>query len=376
MVENADLGVACLRQVQGSLDQSCKRLLEIRIHEHKLEDYFEITSTQIRSSRGSGVVYFKGLSKLTAGGIRSMESIGLVWLEEAQTISQASLDELLPTIRQAGSQIIATWNPVDEDVPIDAMLRGPKRVKNSCVIETNYWDNPFLSEELKEQIEHDREHNPEKYDWIWCGKYLKFNAAKVFTNWKVQFFETTRDARLRFGVDWGFFPDPTVLIRGFVERQTIYIEYEAYELRCLPRSTAGLFHTVPESANYQIRCANDRPERIADIRADGFDAISVRREPNSVHEGFEFLQGFQIIVHPRCVHTQEELRLFSRKVDPLTGKVLPEFEDKNNHCLDAIRSMVDDIRRIERAKKLEEAQPKARPSADDGLASHWGSGRR
>ena len=369
MIDNADMRVACLREVQGSLDESCKRLLEIRIHDHKVEDYFEITSTEIRCSRGTGACFFKGLSKLTESGIKSMESIDLVWIEEAQTIPQSSLDALLPTIRKSGSQILATWNPIDEDVPIDALLRGPKRVKNSCVIEANWWNNPFLSAELREQIEHDREHNPDKYDWIWGGKYLKYSAAKVFTNWKVQAFETPKNALLRFGVDWGFFPDPTVMVRGFIEGQKIYIDYEAYQLRCLPRDTPALFLTVPESETYQIRCANDRPERVADIRAAGFDAISVLREPKSVHEGFEFLQGFQFIVHPRCTHTQEELRLFSRKVDPLTGKVLPVFEDKNNHCLDAIRCMVDDVRRLSRVKIVQPAQ-------DAPLTQHWGGGRR
>ncbi len=372
MVGNPDLSVACLREVQGSLDQSCKRLLEIRIHDHKLEDYFEITSTQIRSrkDRGCGVVFFKGLSKLTADGIKSMESIGLAWLEEAQSISQHSIDTLLPTIRASGSQILATWNPIDEEVPIDKLLRGPDRVTNSCVIETNYWDNPFLSAELSEQIEHCKLHDPEKYAWIWCGKYLKFSEARVFKNWKIQDFETPRDAVLRFGLDWGFWPDPIVALRGYIEGRKIFIDYEAHQFKCLPSATPSLLLTIPQSETYEIRCANDRPERVADLRAAGFNAVGVRREPNSEQEGVDFLADYQIIVHPRCPRTAEELRLFSRKIDPLTGKVLPVFEGKNDHCISALRCMVDEVRRLSRIKLV-------KPSEDDGgLVHHWAGGRR
>ena len=44
MVQDQNLSAVCLREVQGSLDQSVKRLLEIRIREHNVEDYFEITT--------------------------------------------------------------------------------------------------------------------------------------------------------------------------------------------------------------------------------------------------------------------------------------------------------------------------------------------
>lgn len=375
MVQDPNLGVACLREVQGSLDQSCKRLLEIRIHDHKLEDYFEITSTQIRirADLGSGIIFFRGLSKLTESGIKSLESIGLVWLEEAQTIQQTSLDTLLPTIRQAGSQILSTWNPDDETVPIDALMRGKNRAKNCCTVEINYWDNPFLTEELKEQIEHAKLHDPEKYAWIWCGGYRKFSEARVFKkNWKVEAFETPRTATLLYGVDWGYNPDPTVLIRGYFDGPNrLYIDKEAWQVKCLPRDTPALFLRVPESENHPLRCADDRPERIADIRAAGFDAISVLRQPNSLQEGIAFLEGIQIIIHPDCVHTAAEFGLYSRKVDKLTGQPTSEFEDKNDHCISAIRSLSDETRRLSRVKLQV-----VKPTVDASLTSHWSSGRR
>jgi phage terminase large subunit len=59
--------------------------------------------------------------------------------------------------------------------------------------------------------------------------------------------------------------------------------------------------------------------------------------PKSVEEGIEFLKNYDIVVHPRCIHTIDELSLYSYKSDPLTGRILPQLEDKKNHVIDALR---------------------------------------
>src|ERR1017187_7317198 len=139
MVLNPNLSAVCLREVQGALDQSVKRLIDLRIKAHQLEDYFESTKSEIRSKRGSGIVVFKGLSKLTEAGIKSMESFDIWFIEEGQTISKASLAILMPTVRKVGSQVWIAWNPLDETVPVDELLRGKNRRQDATVIEVNFW---------------------------------------------------------------------------------------------------------------------------------------------------------------------------------------------------------------------------------------------
>ena len=51
------------------------------------------------------------------------------------------------------------------------------------------------------------------------------------------------------------------------------------------------------------------------------------------------------MVHPRCIHTIDELTLYSYKTDPLTGKILPVLEDKKNHVIDALRYACEGVRR-------------------------------
>ncbi len=71
----------------------------------------------------------------------------------------------------------------------------------------------------------------------------------------------------------------------------------------------------------------------------------------SLEEGVEFLRSFEIIVHPRCTHTIDELTMYSYKTDPLTGLVVPILEDKNNHVIDSLRYACEGARRTLRGKE-------------------------
>jgi phage terminase large subunit len=108
-----------------------------------------------------------------------------------------------------------------------------------------------------------------------------------------------------------------------------------------------LFDRVPESRRFFITADSARPETISYMqRKGGYPKIQAAiKGPRSVEEGVAFLQSFDIVVHPRCQHVIDELTLYSYKQDPLTGKVLPQLEDKHNHCIDALRYACEGARK-------------------------------
>jgi len=64
----------------------------------------------------------------------------------------------------------------------------------------------------------------------------------------------------------------------------------------------------------------------------------------SVDDGIRFLRSFrEIVIHPRCKATINEARLYSYKVDRLTGDILPVLVDANNHYIDALRYAVSPL---------------------------------
>jgi phage terminase large subunit len=356
-LEDPNRATVCVREVQLSLKQSVKRLLETKIRELDVGHYFDIRSTEIRSRLGTGIILFQGMAEQTADSIKSLEGFDCTWVEEAQTISQRSLDLLRPTIRRPGSELWFTWNPQDDTDPIDVFLRGPDAPLNATVVCVNYKDNPWFPGDLEQELEYDRRHNFEKYLHVWEGEYLQRAEARVFKRWKIHPFETPKDAILRFGGDFGHGgPDPTVLIRCFLEGRKLYVDYEAYQIGCEIEDTPALFLTVPGAERWPIFVDSARPDRIKSLRRSGFSKIMPAvKGPGSVEAGVEWLENYEIIIHPRCVHTIDEVKTYSRVVDKATGKVLPLLEDKNNHVIDALRYACEAVRRFEEEK--ERAKP-------------------
>ena len=341
----------CVREIQKSLNQSVKRLLEMKIQEMNAGAYFEVQDAVIKSKKADGRIIFQGMQNHTADSIKSLEGYDRAWVEEAQSLSQTSLDLLRPTIRKPGSELWFTWNPRQASDPVDLLLRGPTPPKDANVIKVNYADNPWFPAVLKDEMEYDRRRDQDKYQHVWRGEYLQNSESRVFRNWRIEDFDAPADAIHRLGADWGFSVDPTTLVRCHIIGRTLYIDHEAYMVGCEIVNTPELFMQVPEAEKWPIVADSARPETISHMRRNGFPKIMTAvKGPKSVEEGIEFLKNYTIVVHPRCTHTIDELTLYSYKTDPLTGKILPVLEDKKNHVIDALRYACEAVRRANTVK--------------------------
>jgi phage terminase large subunit len=336
----------CVREVQKSLGQSVKRLLELKIQELNAGAYFEVQEAQIKAKNGQGLIIFQGMQNHTADSIKSLEGYDRAWVEEAQSLSQRSLDLLRPTIRKPNSEIWFTWNPSQATDPVDVLLRGATPPKDAIILPVNYDNNPWFPEVLKDEMEYDKRRDPDKYMHVWRGEYVRNSETRVFKNWKIEDFEAPRDALHRLGADWGFSVDPTVLVRCHIIGRMLYVDYEAYMVGCEITSTPDLFMTVPESEKWPLIADSARPETISHMRRNGYPKIMAAvKGPKSLEEGIEWLKSYDIIVHSRCIHTIDELTLYSYKQDPLTNQIIPVLEDKQNHVIDALRYACEGVRR-------------------------------
>jgi phage terminase large subunit len=342
--------VVCLREVQRSLKQSVKKLIENKIEALGVGQHFEIQHDRIKGRNGS-IIIFEGLANHTAESIKSLEGFDIAWFEEAQVASQRSLDLLRPTIRKPGSEILFTWNPRLNNDPVETLLRGPNPPPDTVVHEVNFADNPWFPNVLKDEMEYDKRRDPDKYAHIWLGEYVRNSEARVFRNWAVEEFEAPPGAIHRFGADWGFASDPTVLVRCHIIGRRLYVDHEAYQIGCEIADTPSLFLSIPEAEKWPMVADSARPETISHMRRNGFPKIQAAvKGPKSVDEGVEWLKSFDIIVHPRCKHTIDELTMYSYKADPLTGQILPILSDKDNHVIDALRYACEGARRVNSQK--------------------------
>ena len=341
---NAPCRAVCVREVQRSLEQSVKRLLEDKIQKYGLGSQFRVMNTHIETPQ-DGVIIFQGMQSHTAESVKSLEAYDVAWVEEAQSLSQRSLDLLRPTIREAGSELWFSWNPRFPTDPIDQLLRSDNLPPDAIVVRSNFEDNPFFPDVLRSEMEWDKRRDPEKYAHVWLGEYERHSESRVFKNWRIDYFDTPDNANFLYGADWGYSIDPSVLVRCYPQERTLYIDQEVYQIGCEIDHLGMLFDRVPQSRDWEIRADSARPETISYMQRHGFPKlIAATKGKDSVKEGIIFLQNFDIVVHPRCTHTIDELTMYSFKTNPLTGFVMPILEDKKNHVIDALRYSVERLR--------------------------------
>lgn len=355
----------CIREVQKSLRQSVKKLIESKIIKLGVSHLFVVGEKMIRCPHG-GMIIFEGMQNHTAESLKSLEGFDIAWVEEAQTLSQRSLDMLRPTIRKLGSELWFTWNPRNKTDPVDVLLRGPGSAVlpgGVAVVETNYRDNPWLPTEMREEAEYDRGRDPDKFAHIWLGQYLKRSAARVFRNWTIgdEDLAPPPGSTIRQGLDFGFATDPSAALRCWIEGRNLYVDYEAYDLAVEINELPEWLLQIPDAEKWPTVADSSRPETISYLKNHGFPKIiGAMKGAGSVEEGVEFLKSYSIIVHPRCTHLIDELTLYSYKVDKATELVLPELTDVHNHCIDALRYTLEGVRRIAAAKPARPARERVR----------------
>ena len=347
---NPDFRSVGIREVQKSIKNSSMLLITDKIIQLGVEHYFHITNTEIRNRFGTGVIAFQGMQDHTAESIKSLEGFDLAWVDEAQSLSKRSMELLLPTIRKESSEIWFSWNPEIEKLPVEELFQvgediiGQKLVEteDTVCIHVNYLDNPFIPKTLLQEAERHRRNNPDTFDHVWLGGYATKHEAQVFADkYEVKEFdvEDSHGAPLH-GMDFGFANDPTTGTRLYIRSNVLYISREAYKTKLeIDDTPKYLKAEIPGIENYTVRADNARPESISYIRRNGIPKIqSVDKWPGSIKDGIAYINSFDnIIIHPRCVETAREFRLYSYKVDKRTGDVLPDIVDKYNHIIDGVR---------------------------------------
>lgn len=356
------LRILCARQFQTSIADSVHKLLCDQIDAMGLSDEFSITDKSIESVTGSEFI-FKGLEK-SIREIKSLEGVDICWVEEAQSVSGDNWDILIPTIRKEHSEIWITFNPDDEEsATYQRFVVTPP--PDAIVVKVGWEDNPWFPSTLDKERRYLLEIDPDAYDHIWGGMPKKVTDAVIFgKRVSVQTFEPPPNTRFFFGADWGFANDPTALVRCYIEDECLWVDQEAFgfgvEIDELWKLFAGKDGATPEqlatwnpgddnkypgipgARDWPIKADSARPETISYMRRQAFNIAAAEKWPGSVEDGIAHLKGFRkIIVHERCTHLRQEARLYSYKVDKVTGDILPVIVDKHNHGWDAIRYALD-----------------------------------
>lgn len=349
--------VLCTREVQKSIRDSVHRLLCDQIELLGLGSAYQALEREIRGPRGT-LFLFEGLHR-NVRRIKSMEGIDVAWVAEGEKVSANSWDILIPTVRKDGSEIWCDFNPDEEtDETYQRFVANPP--PDAIVRHLTWRDNPWFPDVLRAEMEYMRSVDPDAYDWIWEGKPRQRTAAQVFRGkYRIERFETPGDMEEFYpGADWGFSQDPTALIRPFITTETretsvgeidvrkLWIDREAGGLGIELEELPQLFDHILPHQKWPIVADSSRPETIAFMKRRGYNVLPSIKGKGSIEDGVEFIRSFdEIVIHPECQHTIDEFKLYSYKIDPNSGDVLPIIVDRNNHWVDALRYGLERVRR-------------------------------
>lgn len=328
--------VACFREFQNSIADSSYQLLVELIKEYNLGD-FQITNNSIINTINGSDFIFKGLWN-NEQSIKSIEGIDIAWVEEAQTVSEKSLEVLTPTVRKKGSQIIYTYNRLLEEDPVHKRLVLEGR-PNTLIINVNYdiaLKYGMMPEVIRLEMEDDKKKRPGLYRHKWLGEPHNMER-KIYKDWAI-IDEIPHEARLeRYGLDFGYSNDPTSIVAIYKYNGGFIFDEICYQKGLSNKQIADILINSPRAL---VVADSAEPKSIDELKLYGVNVLPSLKGQGSVNKGIQFIQDQRISITKRSVNGLKEYRNYLWKVDK-EGRIINTPEDIFNHFLDAVRYGLD-----------------------------------
>lgn len=351
--------VLCAREVQKSIKESVHQLLSDRVKALGLDGFYEVLSNEIRGANGTKFS-FTGLSSLTADAIKSYESYNRFWGEEANTLTDRSLDILLPTIRASDSELMFTLNPeLDTDPVYKRFIETPR--DDTLAIECSYHNNPWFPKVLEDerqaflrQVEQGKRRQSD-YEWIWEGKckpavdgaIYPDEIAKVLKDGRLLNLPYQPEYKTHTVWDLGWNDSMVILfvqiIAGAVHVFDCIIDshrtYESYVKEIKDRGYVNMGRAwLPHDGRAKNAQTGKSPIEL--LNSMGLEADHKGVPDIGVNQGIEATRQMfprTYFDKTRCAGLFNQLRRYARIISPTTGEPGGPKHDENSHAADALR---------------------------------------
>lgn len=357
IMENPCINWLVVRKTERTLRDSCFAQLKWAMRQLKVERYFKcsVSPLEITYIPTGQKILFRGLDdplKVTSITVE-VGALCRLWIEEAYEImSEDAFNRLDESIRGQlpdgmYHQVVLTFNPWSDRHWLKKRFFDEPS-ENVLAMTTNYLCNEFLSESDLVLFE-EMKKNPKRYQVAGLGNWGVVEGL-VYENWKEQEFNVDvirgqTGIKSAFGLDFGYTVDPTALVCMLVDmaNKKIYIFDELYETGLTNQQLASRIIDMGY-AKEKIRADSAEPKSIEELYQEGLKGITgARKGKDSILNGIQRIQDYELIVHPRCVNVLRELSTYQwakDRFEKYTGKP----EDENNHAMDAMRYGLEDIK--------------------------------
>lgn len=374
IMANPSLHGLCLRNVKDTLKDSVYEQIKWGIERLGVSDRFKCTTSplQITYLPTGQHIYFRGAD--APEKIKSIKVpfgyIGVLWFEEfdqfkgMEAVRNIKQSAIRGTDEQGESRVIVfeSFNPPKSAqawansyaADIADRMNTPKAKKGAFVLHTTYKDVPgeWLGQNFIDEAEELATINPKAYENEYEGK-VTGTGGQVFENLEIRAItneEISTFDRVRQGLDWGYFPDPTALVRDYYDRarQTLYIFAEE---KLVKKGVEERAELLQKYSDVPITADSAEGVSIRYFNNHGYKVTPARKPPGSVDYGMSWLSSrAKIVIDPvRCPETTKEFRNSEYEKDK-DGNYVSGYPDKDNHFQDAVRYSLEDIILESRAK--------------------------
>lgn len=356
LMKNPQANLLVIRKVFRTLKDSCFTELKWAIHRLGVSQYWKITESPLEMTYipTGQKIYFRGLDdplKITSITVE-VGALCWGWIEEAYEISKEAdfdiLDESLRGMLPEGLfyQWTLTFNPWNMYHWIKKRFFDAENDPDILAMTTNYLMNEFIDAATLLLFEKMKKRNPRRYHVAGLGNWGIVEGV-IYENWKEQEFDVdeirSRDGiRSAFGLDFGYTNDPSALFCGLIDtkvkRLWVFDEMYGYGM-----SNEAIFKEVSKMGYVKERVIADsaEPKSIDRLELLGmFNIRKARKGKDSVKNTIDFLQDYEIIIHPRCVNFLTEISNYTWDEDK-NGRKINKPIDEFNHLMDAMRYGVE-----------------------------------
>lgn len=292
--------------------------------------------------------------------IKGFSEISDCLLEEATEFTPEDVDLIDGTIRSIKYnlplQIYFLFNPVSKANYVykrfgfDTGIVPP----NTFVLKTTYLDNPYLSQDYIERMEHMKTTNPARWKIEALGDFVSLDKL-VFQNWRVEEFDhASIKGDLLVGLDFGFINDISALTSSILDEDAkkIYVFREWGDTGKTNEELAAIISSLGFSKSVIVADSAEQ-KSIEEIKRKGITRIKPAvKGPDSIIHGIQKLQNYEIIVHPSCEGLIAEFENYSWQKDRRSGEYINKPIDQFNHYIDSLRYSLQCADKAQKLKTL------------------------
>lgn len=339
------------RKTFRTIKDSCFSDLKWAIHRLKVDDFWDVkvSPLEITYKPTGQRILFRGLDDTLKVTSISVDHGYLcwAWLEEAyELFNEDDFNTIDESIRGAVpdplfKQWTLTFNPWNDKHWIKKRFFDEKD-DDVLALTTNYTCNEWLDKSDIKLFEDMRINNPRRYRVAGLGDWGVVEGL-VYENWEEKEFslDDVKETKTFAGLDFGYTNDPAAFVVGFIDEpgRNIWIWDEIYE--------KGLSNKVLSEkikrlgyAKESITADSAEPKSIDELRSYGLRVGRSLKGKDSITHGIQYIQGYKIYVHPRCVNFITEISNYTWDKDKF-GNLINFPVDDFNHLMDALRYAIE-----------------------------------